>query len=153
MILFMNKSDILKEKLQRSQPIPSHSHEQVQLMGGFLCSFRGLRLRSSMTSSSADEYDNSLTSVSSRSSMDSVVMTDPFSKSFSFYFPDYSGDPYDLEQVQEFLIQMFDSVRRLKQKRLFAHCTTAVDTENIKLVFNDVKSTILHRNISALMLQ
>lgn len=69
------------------------------------------------------------------------------------YFPEFQGDPHNLEDVKAFLRSMFDSRRRERSKPLFHHFTTAVDTENIKHVFQDVKDTILHDNLRSLMLQ
>lgn len=71
----------------------------------------------------------------------------------SDYFPEFQGDPHSLEDVKRFLCNMFDSRRRERSKPLFHHFTTAVDTENIKHVFQDVKDTILHDNLKLLMLQ
>ncbi|XP_076332875.1 guanine nucleotide-binding protein subunit alpha homolog isoform X1 [Tachypleus tridentatus] len=75
------------------------------------------------------------------------------SSNISYCFPEFSGDPYKLEDVQMFILNMFDSVRRERKKQLFHHFTTAVDTENIKVVFNAVRDTILQKNITQLMLQ
>ncbi|KAK6625597.1 hypothetical protein RUM43_005896 [Polyplax serrata] len=72
---------------------------------------------------------------------------------FNKYFPDYAGDNHDLVQVQDFILKLFVSIKRDPKKPLFHHYTTAVDTENIKYVFNAVKDTILHRNLESLMLQ
>lgn len=69
------------------------------------------------------------------------------------YFPEFQGDSHDLVQVQEFILNLFVSIKRDPKKPLFHHFTTAVDTENIKYVFNAVKDTILHRNLESLMLQ
>ncbi|BES95917.1 protein alpha subunit [Nesidiocoris tenuis] len=73
--------------------------------------------------------------------------------SIRWFFPDYSGDEKKLADVQTFLLEYFRSVKRDPKKPLFYHFTTAVDTENIKVVFNAVKDTILHRNLESLMLQ
>lgn len=73
--------------------------------------------------------------------------------SIADYFEDFRGDPHDLQQVQRFLVDWFYSVRRNRHKPLFHHFTTAVDTENIKVVFNAVRDTILQKNITQLMLQ
>ncbi|XP_020625527.1 guanine nucleotide-binding protein subunit alpha-13-like [Orbicella faveolata] len=69
------------------------------------------------------------------------------------YFPAFQGDPRKLEDVQNFILQMFDSKRRERSKALFHHFTTAIDTENIKFVFHAVKDTILQDNLKSLMLQ
>ncbi|KAL4657879.1 guanine nucleotide-binding protein subunit alpha-13-like isoform X3 [Arapaima gigas] len=70
------------------------------------------------------------------------------------YFPEYSGEPHNLADVQKFLVDCFRSKRRDQpQKPLYHHFTTAINTENIRLVFRDVKDTILHDNLKQLMLQ
>ncbi|KAL2101508.1 hypothetical protein ACEWY4_003269 [Coilia grayii] len=70
------------------------------------------------------------------------------------YFEEYSGDPHSLADVQKFLVDCFRSKRRDQlQKPLYHHFTTAINTENIRLVFRDVKDTILHDNLKQLMLQ
>ena len=68
------------------------------------------------------------------------------------YFPEFKGDPRKIEEVREFLLDMFDARRKERSKALFHHFTTAIDTENIKLVFMDVKDTILQHNLESLML-
>ncbi|XP_042248376.1 guanine nucleotide-binding protein subunit alpha-13b [Thunnus albacares] len=70
------------------------------------------------------------------------------------YFPEFSGDPMSLADVQRFLVECFRKKRReQQQKPLYHHFTTAINTENIRLVFRDVKDTILHDNLKQLMLQ
>ncbi|KAH9365408.1 hypothetical protein HPB48_021657 [Haemaphysalis longicornis] len=67
------------------------------------------------------------------------------------YIEGFRGDPHDLAQVQRFLVDWFYQARK-QEKPLFHHFTTAVDTENIKVVFNAVRNTILQKNITQLML-
>lgn len=69
------------------------------------------------------------------------------------YIEGFRGDPYNLADVQRFLVNWFYQARRSQHKPLFHHFTTAVDTENIKVVFNAVRDTILQKNITQLMLQ
>ena len=69
------------------------------------------------------------------------------------FFLQFNGDPYNLLDVQSFILQMFDSRRRERSKALFHHFTTAIDTQNIKFVFHAVKDTILQDNLKSLMLQ
>ncbi|KAI7797331.1 putative guanine nucleotide-binding protein subunit alpha-13, partial [Triplophysa rosa] len=70
------------------------------------------------------------------------------------YFPEFTGDPHDLKDAQTFLVECFRNKRReQQQKPLYHHFTTAINTENIRLVFRDVKDTILHDNLKQLMLQ
>jgi len=71
----------------------------------------------------------------------------------SQYFQDFKGEPHTLKDVQTYLLSMFDESRRDRKKPLFHHFTTAVDTENIKVVFNAVRDTILQNNLKQLMLQ
>jgi len=72
---------------------------------------------------------------------------------FQEYLPNFQGDPLDIKDVQSFLLDMFDNVRRNRDRALFHHFTTATDTENIKYVFIAVKDTILQNNLRQLMLQ
>ncbi|XP_051524150.1 guanine nucleotide-binding protein subunit alpha-13-like [Myxocyprinus asiaticus] len=70
------------------------------------------------------------------------------------YFPEFTGEPNNLQDVQKFLVDCFRNKRReQQQKPLYYHFTTAINTENIRLVFRDVKDTILHDNLKQLMLQ
>ncbi|XP_072167672.1 guanine nucleotide-binding protein subunit alpha-13-like [Diadema setosum] len=69
------------------------------------------------------------------------------------YFPNFQGDPRNLNDVQNFILKMFDVRRRERSKALFHYFTTAVDTDNIKYVFHAVRDTILHENLNRLMLQ
>ncbi|UYV64216.1 cta [Cordylochernes scorpioides] len=75
------------------------------------------------------------------------------STDISRYFDNFQGDPHHLPDVQAFIYNLFDQSRRDRKKKLFHHFTTAVDTENIKVVFNAVRDTILERNITQIMLQ
>uniref|UniRef100_A0A1A7WHC4 Guanine nucleotide binding protein (G protein), alpha 13b n=1 Tax=Iconisemion striatum TaxID=60296 RepID=A0A1A7WHC4_9TELE len=73
---------------------------------------------------------------------------------FKDYFPEYTGEEHDLTEVQGFMVDCFRAKRRIvSQKPLYHHFTTAINTENIRLVFRDVKDTILHENLIQLMLQ
>ena len=72
---------------------------------------------------------------------------------FSRYFPLFKGDPRVIKEVQDFLLDMFDNVRRNRDRALFHHFTTATDTKNIEYVFSAVKDTILQNNLRQLMLQ
>jgi len=69
------------------------------------------------------------------------------------HFPEYKGDPKNLSQVQNFILNLFKSTKRSPTRDFFYHFTTAVDTEDIKYVFNAVKATVLDRNIKDLMLE
>lgn len=71
----------------------------------------------------------------------------------SDYFQQFSGSPRSLTDVQHFLIALFDERRAERSLPLFHHFTTAVDTRNIRLVFKDIRDTILCNNINSLLLQ
>lgn len=58
-----------------------------------------------------------------------------------------------MESVQQFILNLFISLRRHESGQLFYHFTSAIDTENIRVVFNAVKKTILKKNLENLMLQ
>ncbi|KAG7316954.1 hypothetical protein KOW79_019252 [Hemibagrus wyckioides] len=73
--------------------------------------------------------------------------------SISKHFSDFRGDPRQLEDVQNYLVQCFKRKRRNRSKPLFHHFTTAIDTENIRFVFHAVKDTILQENLKDIMLQ
>jgi len=69
------------------------------------------------------------------------------------YAPGFQGQPGDIEDVKMFLIYYFLSTRRISEKPLYHHFTIAVDTNNISIVFKDVKDIILKTNLDALLLQ
>ncbi|XP_076031692.1 guanine nucleotide-binding protein subunit alpha cta isoform X2 [Oratosquilla oratoria] len=73
----------------------------------------------------------------------------------SHYFSEFVGNPHDERDVQQFILHKFVEQQRIDNTRrpLFHHFTTAVDTENIRVVFNSVRDTILQRNLEVLMLQ
>lgn len=70
-----------------------------------------------------------------------------------WYFPQFTKNSHSIQDVEEFIVSMFTSVKREPRKALYYHFTTAVDTENIKVVFNYVKDTILRRNLASIMLE
>jgi guanine nucleotide-binding protein subunit alpha-12 len=66
---------------------------------------------------------------------------------------DFRGDWTDLEDVKKFVLFYFLSARRNSSKPLYHHFTVAIDTNNIRIVFKDVKDSILKKNLDALLLQ
>lgn len=75
--------------------------------------------------------------------------------SIADYFSEFEGDPTELTAVQSFILSMFDQkcLESNRTKPLFHHFTTAVDTENIKFVFQAAKDTILQDNLRSIMMQ
>lgn len=137
MILFLNKTDLLIEKLQRlrrSRGVQSISGKQIEIR------ITAPDQQTKLWRGSAEPPIN-------------VADLPPRLLTIADIFPEFSGDPFELKSVQEFILDMFDQTRRDRRKMMYHHFTTAVDTENIKYVFNAVRSTILQKNITALMLQ
>lgn len=75
--------------------------------------------------------------------------------SIADYFTGFEGDSSDLVQVQQFILRMFDQKCQESQRKkpLFHHFTTAIDTKNIKFVFNAARDTILQDNLRSIMMQ
>lgn len=71
--------------------------------------------------------------------------------SIAEYFPDFPGDPHNLDHVKGFMVGMFDSVRRNQRQEFYHYFTTAVNTDNILMVFNIVKDIILSWHIGEIM--
>ncbi|PAV80191.1 hypothetical protein WR25_08697 [Diploscapter pachys] len=69
------------------------------------------------------------------------------------YFADFTGDHLSVRDVQFFLVDRFENSRKDRARPFFYHFTTAVDTENIRRVFRDVRETILEQNLATLMMQ
>ncbi|KAH9502103.1 Guanine nucleotide-binding protein subunit alpha-13 [Dermatophagoides farinae] len=107
-ILFLNKTDLLAEKLKQTKKIK----RSITTMDNILYNYHRPQLLNEL-------------------------------------YPQYSGDPFNLQQVQQFLQTLFE--QRRSYRPLYTHFTTAVDTENIKRVFNDVRETVLHENIKSII--
>lgn len=63
------------------------------------------------------------------------------------YFPSFKGNPRSEPDVKRFLHTMFESKRMDHSKTLFHHFTTAIDTSNMRFVFEAVKEIILQTNL------
>jgi len=68
-------------------------------------------------------------------------------KSIQEAFPEYNGEPNDLEASQEFLQNQFESKNRSQEKEVYTHVTCATDTSNIAHVFNAVKDIIIKKSL------
>jgi len=61
-------------------------------------------------------------------------------------FPDYSGqNTYDA--ASQFILEQFEGRNRDAEKRIYPHLTCATDKDNIKVVFNAVKDTVIRRSL------
>ncbi|XP_014899532.1 guanine nucleotide-binding protein subunit alpha-11-like [Poecilia latipinna] len=63
------------------------------------------------------------------------------------YFPEFKGPQQDAEAGQKFILDMFLSLNVDDEKTIYPHFTCATDTENIQIVFKDVKHYIMHLNL------
>ena len=71
---------------------------------------------------------------------------------FKRYFPSFNGDPREESDVKRFMRAMFERKRMDQSKSLFYHFTTAIDTNNIKFVFEACKQIILQTNLESVLL-
>ena len=69
------------------------------------------------------------------------------------FFSDYKGDHRSIRDVQYFLVDKFEKSRKDRTQPFFYHFTTAIDTENIRRVFEDCREAILEQNLKTLMMQ
>jgi GTPase SAR1 family protein len=61
-------------------------------------------------------------------------------------FPDYDGaNTYDA--ASQFILEQFEARNRDAEKRIYPHLTCATDKDNIKVVFNAVKDTVIRRSL------
>ncbi len=67
------------------------------------------------------------------------------------HFPEFDGDPHKIKDVQQFMAAMFNSVRRVTNQDFYHYFTTAINTKNIKVVFDIVKDSILSKQIGEIM--
>ena len=63
-----------------------------------------------------------------------------------FYF-ESRGKPNDYDDGVEYFKNKFLSMNQKKQKQIFTHVTCATDPENVGVVFNACKETILRSNL------
>lgn len=59
-------------------------------------------------------------------------------------FSDYKGG-HDYNAASEFLVHKFKKLNRRTGREIYTHITCATDTENVKVVFNAVKETLISK--------
>ena len=69
------------------------------------------------------------------------------------YVQKFNADPFSLDDVKSFILYLFIVKKRMANKQLYHHFTTAIDTKNVQFVFTSVRNTILIGNLDSLMLQ
>lgn len=62
-------------------------------------------------------------------------------------FADYTGKPNDYDDGVKYFTDKFLAVNKNKSKQIFCHVTCATDPDNVKVVFNACKETILRDNL------
>lgn len=67
------------------------------------------------------------------------------------YFPEFEGDPFNIDHIKGFMVALFDSVRRNQRQEFYHYFTTATNTKNIQIVFDIVKDIILSGHIGEIM--
>jgi hypothetical protein len=83
----------------------------------------------------------------------------------SDYLPDYKGNNRNVNEVQLFLLGLFEVCRRRRDRPFFYHFTTgtptpvhsfahipAVDTQNIRRVFDDCREIILEQSVKDILM-
>ncbi|XP_022625514.1 guanine nucleotide-binding protein subunit alpha-11-like [Seriola dumerili] len=69
------------------------------------------------------------------------------------YFPAFSGPPCDVESAKKFILQMYVEHHSGHHKPLYSHYTCATDTDNIRIVFKDVKNMLFRDNLEKFNLE
>ncbi len=67
------------------------------------------------------------------------------------YFPDYHGDPHDVQAGQEFFANRFRSCVSTG-KEIYIHYTNATDTDLLKKTMRSVQDMIVQQNLRHLIL-
>ena len=60
---------------------------------------------------------------------------------------DYDGAPDDIEAAKRYFTRTFLNKNLSDSKEVYAHATCATNTENVAIVFNSCKDTILKANL------
>ena len=143
LILFLNKSDVLREKLELARQSATASAPAI-------AQARSLALAETHSSSEAQAHEGTNTeqTLERRQSAPNLRLLP-----FAHYFPTFSGDSFDADAVQRFVGALFVSRVRDPHRLVYRHATTAVDTTNMRHVFNNVKHTVLMRNIQQVLLE
>lgn len=63
------------------------------------------------------------------------------------YYPGYSGDPYSVQQICDFIKNIYISQNLNQSRQIYVHNTCATDTESMKFVMSAVTDMVFQRNI------
>jgi len=61
-------------------------------------------------------------------------------------FPDYHGEN-NYDAASSFILEQFRARNRDQEKQIYPHLTCATDRDNVKVVFNAVKDTVIRRSL------
>lgn len=75
---------------------------------------------------------------------DKILTTE---RQLRLYFPQYQGPDYDVEAASTFIKKAFMSRILHRERRVFAHFTTATDTKNIQVIIDSVVDQIVLSNM------
>ena len=73
------------------------------------------------------------------------------------FFPQYQGRKQDCEEGKKFMASMYQTAfyncdNVSEDRKLFIHFTCATDTENIRIIYDSLKETVLGMNMDELNL-
>ena len=63
------------------------------------------------------------------------------------FLPKYTGPDHDVPAAQQFILDQFLNCKSHKDRLIYSHYTMATDTNNIRIVFEVVLETILHKDL------
>lgn len=75
----------------------------------------------------------------------------------SDFLPQYKGPKQDIQEAKNFLATLYqtafyDSDNVSDNRKLYIHFTCATDTENIRIIYDNLKDTVLGANMDELNL-
>lgn len=68
------------------------------------------------------------------------------------YYPDYTGDPADVQAGQAYFATKFKRLYRDPDKQLYIHFTNATDTDILQFTMDSVQLMILQHNFNTILL-
>ena len=75
----------------------------------------------------------------------------------SDFFPQYKGPKQDMQQARNYLASVYQTAFYISDnvsdnRKLYIHFTCATDTENIRIIYDNLKDTVLGANMDELNL-
>src|SRR5436305_14391043 len=66
------------------------------------------------------------------------------------YFSDYTGDPTDWKAASKYFLKKFKYLNRDPRKEIYAHFTTATDTNLLKVTMDSVQDRVTQLNLESI---